>query len=133
MPDLVAHIQQAKHNEQCARMILKTDERYRDWVITSAFYTAVHLTEACFSTRHDIMCPPDLEKHTFRSQTIQREAKSAFPIYRDLRDACWNVRYLQGKQPWSKFYDTDYAQNLLDKRLPQFRSEMEKAFGVKLT
>jgi len=130
MADLLDHVKQANHNEQCAKLILKTSTLYRDWAITSAFYTAVHLAEACFTTRHDIKPPQGSDLHKFRSDTIRKEAPRAFPIYRELRDACWNVRYLTGKQPWSTYYKASDVQDMVDDKLPKLRTELAKAFGI---
>ena len=50
----MSHIDQANHNEQCAQFLIDDSPQFRDWAITAAFYSAVHLAEASFSTRSDI-------------------------------------------------------------------------------
>ena len=46
MPDQAAHQAQVAHNLAFLRSFQREHDRYSDWVITVAFYTALHLIDA---------------------------------------------------------------------------------------
>jgi len=49
MANLTDHLDQARHNEKLAQNLLNDpDLQHWDWLITIAFYTAVHYAEAVF-------------------------------------------------------------------------------------
>jgi hypothetical protein len=141
--DLLSHIEQANHNENCAKHLLTQPKApFRDWAITAAFYCAVHLAEACFSTRNDIGhtdTAPDRgseEKHHYRSRKIRELAsKSAYQSYRKLSEASYHVRYLamtnKDRQTILEYYGAKEARQLVGS-LPEIRAELQSTFGIKL-
>jgi hypothetical protein len=138
VPDLPAHVAQAKHNEQCANFLLIQEHaRYRDWAITAAFYAAVHLAEACFTTipktarTGSAADLADEGKHTYRQRKIKELAFPAWRSYRKLQDASYNLRYL-ARSDWRAYYNAEAARLLIQDHLPRVRFELERAFGVVL-
>jgi len=142
--DRDSHINQAKHNKACANLLLEKSPEYRDWAITAAFYAAVHLAEACF-TSHDSILHTDTasdrgEKegmHGYRARKVRELAPDAYVSYRKLREASSNVRYLTklgsgGKQIAVDYYDESAARILIQGDLQKILTELEKAFGVNL-
>ena len=141
MPDLITHIGQAVHNERCARFILGQNSDYRDWAITAAFYAAVHLVEACFTTKPDIGHTESArdrgktEQHRYRSNKINELAQPAYASYRKLHIASQRLRYLAMRSPHiaTDFYSVDDARQLIEGELPKVQQELEKAFGINLS
>lgn len=136
MADFIAHITQAKHNERCANYLLENAPEFRDWAITAAFYAAVHLVEACFTSRHDIGHTEtaldraqDEEKHRYRARKVKELARGAYDSYKGLYEASSNVRYLT--KP-IEYYDQEAARKFVRKHLLNVRTELEKAFGLNL-
>ncbi|MBP8972983.1 MAG: hypothetical protein KBH93_03840 [Anaerolineae bacterium] len=136
MADLISHIEQARHNEECANFLLENAPEFRDWAITAAFYAAVHLVEACFTSRRDIGHTEtardraqDEEKHRYRARKVRELARGAYDSYKDLYEASSNVRYLT--KP-IEYYDQEAAQKFVRKHLLNVRTELEKAFGLNL-
>jgi hypothetical protein len=141
VPSLVTHISQANHNEDCANLLLSTAPRYRDWAITAAFYAAVHLAEAAFSTRRDVghtetaLDRKDREKHQYRQDKIRELARPAYASYRKLYNASSVVRYLVvGDDKLARdYYSSEDARRLVTVHLPTVRQELENAFGIRLS
>ncbi|MEW6579651.1 MAG: hypothetical protein AB1435_10705 [Chloroflexota bacterium] len=138
MADLISHIEQARHNEKCANYLLENAPEFRDWAITAAFYAAVHLVEACFTSQGDIghtetaleRRAKDEEKHRYRARKVKELAHGAYDSYRGLYEASSNVRYLT--KP-IEYYDEEAARKFVRKHLFNVRTELEKAFGLNLT
>jgi len=141
----MSHIDQANHNEQCARFLIDDAPEYRDWAITAAFYAAVHLAEASFFTHSDIGHSATAkdrggaEIHRYREGKIRELANSAYPSYRKLREASQHARYLARSrgsstthQSMMDYYGESVVRNFIEKDLPKVRDELEKAFGVNL-
>jgi len=137
--DLISHIEQAKHNEKCAVFLIDTAPKYRDWAITAAFYAAVHLVEACFTTQKAIghtESAPDRgnqEKHSYRIKKIRHLAPDAYKSYKRLFDASYNVRYLNnsgshGLTSAAQYYSEATVRKLVKEHLSVVRTELEKAF-----
>jgi len=53
MPDENAHSRQAVHNQEFVDFLDVYSTEYLDWVVTGAFYVAVHVVER-FLARHDV-------------------------------------------------------------------------------
>lgn len=145
MADLLEHLNQANHNEQCANEILAQIPDFRDWAITSAFYSAVHLAEAVFTSIPEIGHSEvaqdratNEEKHRYRSRKVREIARPAYTNYRKLQEASQNVRYLaQAVSGGQKFSLAYYSQpdviDMVQAELPQIRSELQSATGVNLS
>jgi hypothetical protein len=143
--DLMSHIDQANHNEQCARFLIDDKPEYRDWAITAAFYAAVHLAEASFSTHSDIghsAIAKDKRKdegiHDYRERKIRELARSAYRSYKKLREASQHARYLalkersQTHQEMMEYYSVSDVRRFIERDLTKVREELAKAFGVNL-
>ena len=144
MADLLAHVEQARHNETCANLILATDVNARDWAITAAFYSAVHLVEAGFTTMHNIghsEMAADRGKrglHKYREDKMLGVSRPAYDSYRKLSNASYNVRYLPSTAPGGSlfallYYKEPEVRKMLEVYLPTVRSELERALGVRLS
>jgi len=142
MADLPDHCHQAIHNEKCAKLILATDGHARDWSITAAFYSAIHLVEAAFTTKPDIGHSEaadrgGLSPHDYRQKMVFELAPPAFESYRKLREVSRTVRYLSAPSQYGGVPALEYvteadARDLIGKKLSTVRDELEKAFGVNL-
>lgn len=143
MADLISHINQANHNENCANFLIDTAPQFRDWAITAAFYAAVHLAEACFTTQRDIghteSAPDrgDVEKHTYRREKVRLLARGAYGSYKRLFDASFAVRYLERSGSGihtsaAQYYNVPAVRKLVKEHLPVVRTELEKSLNVNL-
>lgn len=142
MASLEAHIRQANHNEACARHVMGSDDQYRDWAITAAFYAAVHLAEATFyeipRVKHSDQAwdRGKRDPHGYRIDKIRDIAKGAYKSYKKLYNASRHVRYLtymaEGGQFGPAYFTESDAQTLIDIHLETVRSELEKATGTSL-
>jgi len=99
------HLAQACHNEALANLLTQTME-YRDWVITAAFYAAVHYAEAFFFSVQGIEhseTSVDRDEqgklldsiHRWRRRLLQVHSTGvAYVCYRNLQEASEIARYL---------------------------------------
>ena len=103
MGDSPAHLKKAALNEELARKLADEEpSKYADWVITTAFYAAIHCVEAyLFSTpeKHtDGSCPLDGESamstHDWREQLVDKYKPTASEAYSFLRQSAYVARYL---------------------------------------
>ena len=145
MADLISHIDQAKHNEKCANLLLNNAPEFRDWAITAAFYAAVHLVEACFASRDDIRHTEIAldrakgeEMHGYRLRKVEKLAgKRAYRSYKKLYNASRDVRYLAKGSDKAllaiEYYDEEATRRLVQGDLSHVRTELERAFGLKLS
>jgi hypothetical protein len=138
--DFISHIDQARHNENCARFLVNTKPEFRDWAITATFYATVHLVEACFTTVSTIghtETAPDRhgqEPHGYRSRKVNELAKSAYKSYRKLYTASYRVRYLaKGQQIATAYYNEAAVHHFIEIDLPEIRTVLENSFGIKLS
>lgn len=142
MADLISHIQQAKHNKDCAAHFFEDNPSNRDWAITAAFYSAVHYIEACFTSIQEIGHTEDAcgnqEKHGFRTRMVRKHYPVAWKSYRKLQDASYIVRYIvkdiPGKQRFSlAYYTADDAEKMLTTELENIISNLQKGSGINLS
>lgn len=95
------HIAQAGHNEALAQE-LSNDLTYKDWLITVAFYAAIHYVEASLardSVGHSETArgrPNGMSLHAWREELVRRRGRSqqCWRSYRMLRNESTNARYL---------------------------------------
>ena len=78
MPTPDQHRQQAEHNKAFTRVLNLDTTPYLDWVVTAAFYAAVHLVEWFLTSRGHT----GRRDHQLRDAYISREADLK-PIYDD--------------------------------------------------
>jgi len=103
MADLVSHIKQSKHNLECAEKLLRLPHAH-DWAITACFYAAIHYVEAGFiaiyeKTSNQMRSTREGTPHAIRQDLVgETFGADCFLKYRDLREASFNVRYLENSQ-----------------------------------
>ncbi|RYE28829.1 MAG: hypothetical protein EOP42_15830 [Sphingobacteriaceae bacterium] len=96
----------AKHNENlCIK--LHTEDCYYDWIITTAFYSALHYSEfqlfpfnlgpteySTFDVYYNAFKRNNDNKHDARKRLIYSNIDSkAGAAYNWLKDLCWTARY----------------------------------------
>lgn len=90
MPSVQEHISKARHNEQFLDQLPKLSTPFPDWMISGAFYTALHYVDACLAGRdiHPLT-------HHLRSGYVGRlrELRAIYPDYRALEDVSRDARY----------------------------------------
>lgn len=91
MPSEQPHSRQAVHNRQFVDSLDVDTTPYLDWVVTGAFYTAVHLIEK-FLAPHGIH--PESHKHRCNAMSRIDVLRPVFEDYRDLYTESERCRYL---------------------------------------
>jgi methionine synthase II (cobalamin-independent) len=104
--------QHAEHNEKVCDYLLKSSN-FHDWVITTAFYSALH------HVQHEIFplvesgktynsinqyyqrSKTKISKHDLTITLVKKIIPSAYPYYKWLYDACMTARYINYKTPES--------------------------------
>ena len=127
------HLLQGEHNEALARN-LSQNLSYKDWLITTAFYAAIHYVESDFATdpaigHSEMNRPTDRSLHQYRYDLVRRRYSSRCRrSYAKLRDASENVRYLkwwrtQAGQAIDYYSDAD-ALDFLNRHLFNIKHEL---------
>jgi len=141
MASQVTHIAQAKHNNKLAKTLLRT-LKYKDWLITISFYTAVHLVEAAFSEISEIKhteafvarAPSgrgeteELQRsfHFWREKLIGTHFKGIRRHYSQLKIASEQARYLETlDKPSFEFFSDKDAKKLYEEDLMKIRSTLD--------
>jgi uncharacterized protein (UPF0332 family) len=101
---------QAERNLELSKFLLE-DDKYYDWVITTAFYSALHFALSAIFPLEDgknryatfnnylITCQElqrfgaQKDKHRITSKLINIYLPDAQTHYRWLKDRCWEARY----------------------------------------
>ena len=135
------HLSQAKHNE-CLCKYLAEDPSldYKDWLITAAFYSALHYIEANLyadpsTPRHvDTSCPPGYSKHDWRLRLVaENYSLECYKSYKKLFDASMAVRYLENwrRQPGAamNYYLDATAKLFYTRDLQQVKSDLHHISG----
>jgi hypothetical protein len=115
MPSANEHLRQAEHNEEFARTLLnRAATSYTDWVVTAAFYAALHFVNYYF-VRVAGVAPAD---HKIRSSYMQREAATRSIVfeYETLRSRRVECTY------HCRVPSRETAQRLLDHDLQAIKS-----------
>ncbi len=113
----------ANHNEEVCEYLNKRTA-YSDWVITTAFYSALHFVEhKIFPLRirqngklfnfsnFDIyyaFLGTNINKHKARAKLVEKELPEIAPNYNKLKDLSFTARYVGYK------YDNDIAKDAKD-------------------
>jgi len=92
-------LRQAEHNQEFAKSLDQQQNlKFWDWLITAAFYAAVHYVEAFFFTVNAIGHTEKAHSqnpHKFRQHNVKEYLGiDCWKSYRKLQDASYNVRYL---------------------------------------
>lgn len=103
-------LEHALHNEACCNF-LKEDGRYQDWVITTAFYAALHFLKYkifpftedeqshvdfdsyCHFLKRRYKISNTIHPHEVLRDLAERRAKSISVRYENLFDLCRTARY----------------------------------------
>ena len=93
------HRAQAQHNKGLIAVLGMESSAYPDWVVTVAFYVAVHLVEAYFDRKYSVHSP----SHTERSRdfTSMVELKPIYGDYSDLYNLSLKSRYRCKLSTWT--------------------------------
>lgn len=100
---------QALHNEDACNFLFKS-KKYNDWVVTTAFYSALHFVQHEIfpliengKTFTDIesyfsYCKPSkikgYNKHSLTMDLVKNHIPPAYSHYKRLFDSCMNARYV---------------------------------------
>jgi hypothetical protein len=96
----------AQHNEELCDH-LNVDKKFRDWIVTSAFYSALHYVEyqlfpftigpteyQTFDVYYGAFKKNNDNKHDARKRLVYSNVHSkAGAAYNRLKDLCWTARY----------------------------------------
>ena len=141
MSDHDAHLNQAKHNEQLASE-LAVSLKYKDWLITVSFYSALHFIEAKLAImsppKHsDTSIPVDKDGkdrcsvHAWREELIKTHFKSIYRNYRKLRIDSQIARYLTTSRrsylPKSvqDYFEDSYARERFNTDLKEIKTKLD--------
>ena len=94
MPTKEEHLKKAHHNEAFIESFEVADTPFLDWIVTAAFYAAVHYIEAYLAS-HD----SHSQHHRARDSELVRDPglKQIHSVYRQLKDDSTNARYVDLK------------------------------------
>lgn len=92
MPSQQQHLRQAKHNRDFITALDPATTPFLDWVVTVAFYVAVHRIEAWLAVQSP---PRHSTDHASRGNWIGRvrELKPIYPSYQELERHSRKARY----------------------------------------
>ena len=102
----------AQHNKDLCIHLL-SQGNYSDWVITTAFYSAIHFVDHClfplaYSDGNTYNTLDDLHavfkknypsRHTLRQHVVDTYLNSQSTNYKYLKDSCWTARYYNYQVP----------------------------------
>lgn len=96
------HIEQWKHNRRFIEMIPRG---YPDWIVTVAFYTALHAIDALLTFDNT----PDVINHETRNRVLTRTHKylKITRAYLPLYNLSRTVRYVAAPSKWIKVSDIE--------------------------
>ncbi len=117
MSKKIAHIKQAKHNEQVAWDLLAPQLRHFDWSVVAIFYSSVHYVESSWaevgihSRDHDER-KALLEKHHYKDYELKLNCKI-------LQGQGWIARYLsddrQNEEEAQNFFNDESITKLFER------------------
>jgi len=106
VPSYQAHLHQAQHNEGLLSELMASLS-YKDWLVTVAFYSAIHYVEAAFfnnpaigHTDTSIPTDPNTGRwrdspHIWRMELLENNyPRYVWKSFRSLYNASWIARYL---------------------------------------
>jgi hypothetical protein len=117
MPDASSHLRQVQHNRDLIVALDPASTSFLDWVVTVAFYTALHRVEAWFADKG-----LHFESHTRRDDWLARVKelrRVVWPRYKELEFQSHQARYQ------CVTFDRDFVQNRLLNFLDEIEHEME--------
>lgn len=99
MPSKEAHIAAAKENQATIDCLLAQSDEHLRWVVTIAFYKALHVVEALLAG--DSQSPVDhTDEHSTRNKLLKttRRYENIWRHYRPLWEASLIARYLRANE-----------------------------------
>jgi len=90
MSGFAKHQNQAQRNERFFRALDKTASIEREWIVTAAFYAALHWVEAYFDNQYAL----HFSEHTARNNAVVRIGLPIATDYLEMHRASHNARYL---------------------------------------
>ena len=117
MPDPQTHLRQAQHNRDLIDTLDPATTRFLDWVVTVAFYVALHRVEAWFAGKG-----LHFEDHTQRDDWLSKAKelrRDAWPRYKELE-----FQSRQGRYQCISF-DRHFVRNHLLPLLDEIEHEMQ--------
>ena len=96
MPSKQAHVAAAKRNQATIDYLLASSDEHLPWVVTVAFYKALHIVEAVFAA--DKRSPvPHTDDHKIRNRVLKttNRYQQLWRMYRPLWEASLVARYLR--------------------------------------
>lgn len=125
MPAIEAHLKLANHNQTVLDLLLQTCDLNPDWVVTVAFYKAVHLVEALFKQIEDF----DSCDHYERNAKLKKSYPKIWKLYSSLWMASCVARYLECSDgtsctTFSQYCPTSRVHNLISYNLANIESEV---------
>lgn len=133
MPDKAAHLAVAQRNQTVLDYLLQNPDACSEWVVTVAFYKALHLVEALFF--HDGQGHGVNHENRDHLLKTNRRYSHIYKHYRPLWAASVVARYLEdacgkGYSCFSDFIKPDRIQSeFLNHRLHQIESSVHKLLG----
>lgn len=114
MPDQQAHLHQARHNRDLITALDPSTTPFLDWVVTGAFYAALHLVEAWFAGQG-----LHFTSHTERDDWISKA--------KELRRTIWpRYKELEFQSRRARYQCTAFDRNDVQQRLLVYLSDIEQ-------
>ena len=131
MPSEQDHAALAAHNQDTIDYLLNAGEKFADWVVTVAFYRAVHLVDAML----DHIDGAHGVDHAHRSDLLRanRSYANVLMHYNALKEASTIARYLSDRRGSRSFKTfSDYCKpnrvkpDFVDGRLNELRKSIDR-------
>jgi len=116
MPDARSHLRQAHHNRNLIEALNPASTPYLDWVVTVAFYGALHHIEAWFASKGF-----HFEDHVRRDDWLSKAKelrRTVWPRYKELEFQSRQARYQCVR------FDRGFVQDQLLPMLDEIEREM---------
>jgi hypothetical protein len=128
MPSADLHLEQAKHNERLIGFLDVHTSPFLDWIVTIAFYAALHYVEAFFYNHAPVR---HSDNHQHRVSLLRTYAPNVavFKTYERMYNWSRLARYIsptasvQGKPVSSRFSRQD-VETLISSDLPFIKQEL---------
>lgn len=137
MPNKAAHVAAAKRNQATIDYLVASSDEHLPWIVTVAFYKALHVIEAVFAA--DKGSPlPHTDDHKFRNQVLKtmKRYQQLWRMYRPLWEASLIARYLRVDENAPAYTDfsqymsrSDVEQRVLGHYLLQIEASAAKLLG----
>lgn len=102
MPTVDAHAALARRNQAVLDRLLPACDQHPEWVVTVAFYKAVHIAEAVFKHEDG----SDSIDHFDRNQRLRQDHPNIWRLYSPLWMASKVARYLESGEPGTSGHKT---------------------------